>query len=83
MTMRFRLSQSPSQARWQLQLKGLARRLLQGRKHAVGVTAACVCGNVLRLLRCVSSQCGQGVQGVKGSGVDRRDLVVVERQEAD
>lgn len=48
-----------------------------------GCVCVCVCGNVLCLLRCVSSQCGQGVQGVKGSRVDRRDLVVVERQEAD
>ena len=41
MTMRFLLSQSPSQAKWQLQLKGLARRLLQKNKHGVGKDSGC------------------------------------------
>lgn len=60
-------------------VEGVGQKVAEENKHGVGKDNGCVRKCVLQ---CVRSQRGQGVQSVKGSGVDGGDLVVVERQEA-
>lgn len=83
-------SQSPSQASWQLQLKGLASRFLHtGESTRVApeqLPGKGTCSNVHRLGASPGAQdiqCGEGLQCVKGARSNCADLVVVQGEQAD